>query len=151
MNRASIGEPSIWKPHPDYAGEPMMEGQFRDPPTEGDGFERRYSEPELSDSQRTDLLALYDALGSTIYGGLSDAFSAADYQALKNAGLVRSYVPAGCMAPLTKLTVKGRKAAERIRDSDAAAAAAPREDMPVPKDCQARPSPTPHHGAPDAE
>jgi hypothetical protein len=64
----------------------------------------------LSQRQQNDLIALYDARSSTVHGGLFDAFSAEDYAALRSAGLIRSYIPCGCMAPLTKLTPKGVKA-----------------------------------------
>jgi hypothetical protein len=70
----------------------------------------------LAEEERQNgILALYDALDTTVYGGLFDAFSADDYLALKNAGLIRSYIPAGCMAPLTKLTPKGCKLAQALR------------------------------------
>jgi hypothetical protein len=74
---------------------------------------------ELSEKHRADLLALNEARTTTIYGGLFDAFSVEHYMALKNAGLVRSYIPAGCMAPLTKLTAKGCKLAAEIRGTAA--------------------------------
>jgi hypothetical protein len=77
---------------------------------EADGADR-----ELIHRLRRDILALDDARSSTIYGGLFDAFSAADHLALKRAGLVRSYIPAGCMAPLTKLTPKGCMTAASLR------------------------------------
>lgn len=63
----------------------------------------------LTPRNRMDLLALDDARCSTIYGGLFDAFSAEDYSTLRGHGLIRSYIPAGCYAPITKLTPKGIK------------------------------------------
>ena len=71
---------------------------------------------ELAERHRDDLLALDDARTGTIYGGLFDAFSAEDYSALRAAGLIRSYIPAGCMAPLTKLTPKGQKIVTELRE-----------------------------------
>lgn len=73
------------------------------------------SDAELIDRHRGDILALDDAAAATIYGGLFDAFSGETYTVLRNAGLIRSYIPAGCMAPITKLTPKGRKAAANLR------------------------------------
>lgn len=73
--------------------------------------------PELivGERYRSDILALDDAAAQTIYGGLFDAFSADAYTELRSAGLIRSYIPAGCMAPITKLTPRGRKLAASLR------------------------------------
>ena len=70
---------------------------------------------ELAERHRADILALDAAVGATTYGGLFDAFSNHTYRELRDAGLIRSYIPAGCYAPLTKLTVKGRKVAASLR------------------------------------
>jgi hypothetical protein len=70
---------------------------------------------ELTESQRADILVLDDARSSSLYGGVFHAFSEADHRALKNASLIRSYIPAGCMAPITKLTPKGCKVAAALR------------------------------------
>lgn len=78
-------------------------------------FAQNMSDAELIDRHRGDILALDDAVAATIYGGLFDAFSGETYTALRNAGLIRSYIPAGCMAPITKLTPKGRKVAANLR------------------------------------
>lgn len=59
----------------------------------------------LSEAQRRDIVAFGDARNP--FGGLFDALSADDLIALKGARIVRCYVPAGCYAPLTKLTPLG--------------------------------------------
>lgn len=61
----------------------------------------------LTAGQRSDIIKI--GAPTNPFGGLFDALSAADIQRLKNElRLVRCYIPDGCMAPITKLTPRGR-------------------------------------------
>lgn len=68
----------------------------------------------LSESQRRDIIALGDPKNP--YGGLFDALSVADTIEFKRLGLIRHHIPAGCMAPLTKLTPRGVAVREALLD-----------------------------------
>ena len=59
----------------------------------------------LTEAQREDIVKL--GAPTNPFGGLFGALSAADHIKFKALGLVRSHIPSGCYAPLTKLTQTG--------------------------------------------
>jgi hypothetical protein len=74
----------------------------------------------LSETDRRELLRIDDARTSTVYGALS-LFSifGPSHVTLKKACLVQTFIPAGGMGIMTKVTPKGRKVAASLRERSA--------------------------------
>ena len=73
---------------------------------------------KLTPQEISDIGALGEAHDHSTFGGLFDALSCDRLIRFKELGLIRSYMPVGCQAPLTKLSEKGLAVRAHLEKND---------------------------------